>query len=79
MLLTNIMDFMVKDDGHIDFNIKFHIPDYQFYKELGFPYQFNPEDGIILDCKGDCAILSLDLLDSREWEIIDFKETEQKK
>lgn len=71
MLLTNLPDYMLTTEGEVSSEVGFHIPNHILYRELAFPYYFREEDGVIIDSKGQLAVLTLDMLDSLEWEIID--------
>ena len=68
MLLTNIPDYLPDTDRLDEF--KFHIPDFEDYKGVFFPYHFCSETGVILDSEGRCAIMSYGMLNRHDWEFI---------
>lgn len=70
MMLNNIFDYMIDDKGEF-FRTAFHIPSHKFYVEVGFPFFIDNESGILYDNSGEPAILTVDLIDSMEWEYID--------
>jgi len=70
MMLTNIADFLAGPDGELE-DKYFHIADIEYYEELGMPFYYDAETGIVMDSSGEPAILTLHLLDSINWDIVD--------
>ena len=70
MMLNNIFDYMVDGYGTLEPK-SFHIPDISHYKELGFPFYIDGESGVIMDNLDQPAIMTIDLIDSLEWEVVD--------
>jgi hypothetical protein len=75
MLLTNVADFMLDSHGKVRQDIGFHIPNHQLYKSLGFPYYFRDEDFAIVDSYGNLAVMTLELIDSLDWEVSDGRQS----
>lgn len=69
MLLTNILDFMTDSEGQFLEDAKFHIPYWGEYEELAMPFSIDLSTGVILDSKDRCVILSVDLIESLDWEV----------
>lgn len=67
MLITNVMDYLVDNDGYMIEGAKFHIPNHKLYKEMRLPYAFN-EDGVLVDNEGNLAVMTVDLLHNCDWE-----------
>lgn len=70
MMLTNIFDYMINNSGEIVLDT-FHIADYPYYTEIGFPFKIDEASGVILDVTGEPAIITIDLINNFYWEILD--------
>jgi hypothetical protein len=69
MMLITVFDHLYDKDGNYN-QRKFHIPEIEYYQDLGFPFHVDKETNIILDNTNEPAILTVELIESYHWEII---------
>jgi hypothetical protein len=69
-MLTNIFDYMLDAQDEFIF-YSLHIPDHPYYMELGMPFMIDGKTGVIYDASGEPAILTVALINSVNWEIVD--------
>ena len=69
-MITNIFDFIVDKNGEFDDKF-FHIPVSNHYEEVGFPFYVDHETHTIMDNNDEPAVLTVEMIDSIHWEIID--------